>query len=183
MALTKARLLKHDFPVHGIISPIRNNFELHSNSFSCNGKGGYLRMGFAIPQGKRSLESGKATSRQRSKGSRSGVDLTNPCLMALSFRESPSTITIMNCTSRWTSGWTSRCGIHYGYGASLPSKKAFKHSDGHLDVHPDVHLDVQFIMVIVLGLSLSLDRCRRHTVKRNRRIRSPTSCLPAQRTD
>ena len=60
----------------------------------------------------------------------------------------------MNCTSRWTSGLTSRCGIHYGYGASFPLKKAFKHWDGHLDVHPDVHLDVQFIMVIVLGLSL-----------------------------
>ena len=39
---------------------------------------------------------------------------------ALPLRESPSTITIMNCTSRWTSGWTSRCGIHYGYGASRP---------------------------------------------------------------
>ena len=25
----------------------------------------------------------------------------------------------------------------------------------HLDVHPDIHLDVQFIMVIVLGLSLT----------------------------
>ena len=60
----------------------------------------------------------------------------------------------MNCTSRWTSGWTSRRGIHYGYGAFFPFKKAFKHWDGHLDVHPDVHLDVQFIMVIVLGLSL-----------------------------
>ena len=30
----------------------------------------------------------------------------------------------------------------------------------NLDVHPDVHLDVQFIMVIVLGLSLTKGPCR-----------------------
>ena len=68
-------------------------------------------------------------------------------------RESPSTITIMNCTSRWTSGWTSRCEIRYGYGAISLPERPFKHWDGHLDDHPDVHLDVQFIMVVVLGLS------------------------------
>ena len=32
----------------------------------------------------------------------------------------------MNCTSRWTSGWTSRCGIHYGYGAFFPSQKGLQ---------------------------------------------------------
>ena len=44
-------------------------------------------------------------------------------VQAPNFRETPSTITIMNCTSWWTSGWTSRCGIHYGYRAFFPFKK------------------------------------------------------------
>ena len=38
-------------------------------------------------------------------------------------RESPSTIAIMNRTSRWTSGWTFRCGIHSGYVAFFCSLK------------------------------------------------------------
>ena len=82
-----------------------------------------------------------------------------PNFAGVQVRESPSTRAIMHCASRWTSGWTSRCGIRYGYGASFPFQKGFKgfqaHLDGHLDVHPDVHLDVQLIIVIVLGLSLS----------------------------
>ena len=43
-------------------------------------------------------------------------------------REIPRTKTTMNCTSTWTSGWTSSGGTHYGCGASLVPRNAYKHN-------------------------------------------------------
>ena len=46
-------------------------------------------------------------------------------------RESPSTITIMNCTSRCSSRCPSRCAIHYGYRAwTYPYNKVFFGAEG-----------------------------------------------------
>ena len=64
----------------------------------------------------------------------------------------------MKLTSRWTSGWTSRRGIHSGYRAPFIPKRPWSTittMNSTSSAHLHVHLDMQSIMVIVLGFSWS----------------------------